>query len=297
MKNLLILFMLASCSMVEQKKPEQATQESLNTAFKREKPLSNSQVSDFYQSTTSSLSPALQDETLDRYNNQELNKLVNGQDPLLDISLHCHKGDFSPAFQIASKVFSRYQKVAAYWNQVANCHLSSGSFRKALLFYNKALEVKTDYIPALNNIGVMYSRQGQDQKALIAFERASKLGRFSKTPRYNLARLYLTYGLAESALPLFEGLHSESPTDVDLLNAIATSYFMLSDYERALNYFQQIPQSEWRKAEFGLNIAMTLQKLGREGEARKLFSGIKSSTNVNLKRYQGSIQNLLGAAK
>jgi tetratricopeptide (TPR) repeat protein len=297
MKSLLILLMLTGCSTTRQMKTEQANVDVTNSSLKKVRPLANSQVADFYQSTIPSMSPALQDESLDRYNQQELEGLTGVDDPLLQISLHCHKGNFSTAFKIASAVFDRYLKVAAYWNQVANCHLNSGSFRKALLFYNKSLEVKADYIPALNNIGVMYTRQGQDQKALIAFERATKLGRFSKTPRYNLARLYLMYGLAESAIPLFQSLSDESPQDVDLLNALGTSFFILSDYQQALSYFQKIPQSEWRKPEYGLNIAVTLKSLGRQDDAKKLISSIESSSNSNLKRYQSSVQNILGVAE
>lgn len=295
MKYLLIAIFLVSCSSAPEKKTKTVPETITNESFKKEKPLSNREVSDFYQGNAQSLTPALQDETMDRFSDSELSQINTSGDPLLEISVLCAKRNFDQAFALASKSFDRYQKVATYWNQVANCHLSSGSYRKALLFYNKALEVSPNYVPALNNIGVMYSRQGQDQKALVAFERANKKGKFSKTPRYNLAKLYLTYGLADSALPIFESLLREAPNDVDILNAVASSYFLNADYQRALAYYQKIPQSEWRRAEIGLNLAWTLKNAGRNNDAKQVFNMVSKPSSENLRRYYGVVVEHLGA--
>lgn len=297
MKTLFILFALVACSSTPPKKESATAPRVSNEAFKKIQQLKNSEVSDFYPAGSAGLSPALQDETIDRYSSAELSKMSAQGDPLLEVSLLCSKRQFDEAFRKASEIFSRYQKVASYWNQVANCHLNSGNARKALLFYNKALEVSPNYVPALNNIGVMYSRQGQDQKALVAFERANRSGKFSKTPRYNLARLYLTYGLAEAALPLFESLHQESPQDADLLNAMASCHFLLADYVRALTFFNQVPRSEWRRAEVGLNLALTLEKTGRKDQAQKVFAAVSLPSNGNLKRYYSVVEQQLGDGK
>lgn len=297
MKYLIPLLILGACSSAPEKKKPQEPEKVSNAAFKKEKPLTNAQVSDYYQGSPAAKSPALQDETLDRYTEEELKNMNAAGDPLLDISVRCREGDFKGAFQVASQTFNKYQKVAAYWNQVANCHLNSGNSRKALLFYNKALEVSPDYVPALNNIGVMYSRQGQDQKALVAFERASKQGKFSKTPRYNMARLYQTYGLTDSALPVFTSLLSESPQDVDLLNSVASSHFLMGDYNKAMEYYQVIPQGDWRRPEIGLNLSLTLKRLGKTQEAKTVFNNVTEPRNAQLKRYQSTVGSQLGAAE
>lgn len=295
MKILLpLLLILISCSSTKEKSRTKEGPVVKNEVFKKPKALKNSEVPDYYTANIPGISPALQDETLDRYSKDELSKVNTQADPLMDISVRCAKGDFEGAFSVASKSFHQYQKVASYWNQIANCHLNQGSHRKALLFYNKALEVSPNYVPALNNIGVMYSRQGQDQKALIAFERASKQSKFSKTPRYNLARLYLTYGLVESALPLFQGLLEQTPQDVDLLNANASAYYFMSDYNRALAYYQRIPQGAWGQPEIGLNLAMTLNKVGRSKDAVQVYKNISRPGQAGLKQYYSIVGKQLG---
>lgn len=293
MKFLVVLLLIACASKnegIQKEAPSTVT----NEAFKKEKPLKNSDVQDFYSNNPAGTNPALIDETLDRYTIDELTQMGDGNDPLQEISIRCSKRDFDRAFQVASKSFDKYQKVAAYWNQVANCHLNQGSFRKALLFYNKALEIAPNYVPALNNIGVMYSRQNLDQKAQIAFERASKYSKFAKTPRYNLAKLYLRFGLAEQALPVFQGLLSSSPQDVDLLNAVASSYFLMSDYQSALKHFSRIPAEHFRLPEIGLNYAITLLKLNRPAEARSVYESVRAPQTAALKQYHASLSKLLG---
>lgn len=292
-----LAFILVACSSTPNKEKSKPVDEISSSDFKKDKPLQPKEVSDFYSVGPKSLSPALEDETLDRYTAEEIAQLADMNDPLLELSVRCSKRDFEKAFGLASRIFNKYQKIAAYWNQVANCHLNQGSHRKALLFYNKALEVSPGYVPALNNIGVLYSRQGQDQKALVAFERANAQSKFAKTPRYNLAKTYLTYGMAEPALPIFQGLLSTSPADVDLNYAVGSCYFLMSDYQRALSYYQKIPSGLWENAEYGLNISLALKKVGRSDDAKKVFGSVDKPKSHELKQYYSSIAAQLGEGK
>ncbi len=293
---LVILLFLAACS--SQKGPSsrrgEAPENVSKSSFKKEKVLLPQEIKDYIADQAKSESPALQDESLDRYSSEELKKLEGTKDPLMAISLSCSKGDYESGFAMASKNFNRYQKIPAYWTVVANCHLLQGNQRKALLFYNKAIEVSPGYIPALNNIGVLYSRQGEDQKALIAFDKANKQSRFTKSPRYNLARLYLRYGLAEMALPFYQGLLNDSPNDLDLINAVAHCYFIMSDYQKASAYFSKLPAKMLEKAEFGLNYAMTLKKLGKSKEALALIDKMEKPKSKAVQDYYAQISTVLG---
>lgn len=294
--SLLFLAFLVACSSGERSsvRNEEAPVKVTKQSFQKDKTLTNTEVQDFYSPSVTSTNPALADETLDRYSAEEIAAMAEGTDPLMELSLRCSRGDFKNGFAAAARYFNRYQKVAAYWNQVANCHLNQGSHRKALLFYNKALEVKPNYIPALNNIGVMYSRMEQDQKALVAFERANAVSKFAKTPRYNLAKMYLIYGLAEQALPILKGLLESSPSDIDLRNSVANCYFLMSDYNQAWMNFEKIPAGQWVRPEIGLNLAVTLKKLGKAEEANKVMDSVQKPKNAGLARYYTTVDNYIG---
>ena len=294
MKTILILFFLISCSTHKKTMTQDLSKTANSNGFKKEVSLNNKNVQDFYDHRLKTMSPALEDETIDRLNPSELKSMKPTSDPLLDISLKCQKKDFESAFQLISSLFNRYQKTAPYWNQVANCHLLKGSYRKALLFYNKALEISPNYVPALNNIGVMYSKQGLDQKALVAFDRANKISKFSKTPRYNLSRLYLTYGLTEIAIPIFQSLLNYSPTDVDLLNSLGTAYLIQSDLEKSISYFNKIPKNFWVNPEIGLNLSLLYKRIGKLNEAKKVFDAITYPKDEKIKNYFEFVKDQIG---
>lgn len=295
--SLSILLLTISCSSTKETKSGGDLDKITNESFKKERPLKNSEVADFYTGNARALSPALHEETLDRHSKEELAGIAGSKDALLDIAVKCTTGDYNAAFKAADHAFDKYQKVALYWNLVANCHLNQGTYRKALLFYNKALEVSKNYVPALNNIGVLYSRQGQDQKALVAFEQASKHSRFSKTPRYNLAKIMLRYGLANEALVIFRSLLQGSPQDADLINSTASAYFMTGDYKQAANHYGRLPKSIQERPEVALNYAWTLKKLGDNSGASRVFKSISGSMNDEQKRYWNVVANQLGEKK
>jgi tetratricopeptide (TPR) repeat protein len=289
----LILLTTLGCSSL-QNKPADSRSTISNEDFKKTVPLKPSEVADYYAGNVKALSPALENETIERHSNEEALKLAGEKDPLGQIALKCSQGNFEESFLLANKLFNTYQKIPVYWNQIANCHLKQGSSRKALLFYNKALEVSPNYVPALNNIGVLYSRQGQDQKALVAFERAYNESRFAKTPRFNLARIYLKYGLTDLALPILEGLLEGAPLDTDLLNSVASAHFFKGDYQKAVSVYQKIPGNLWSRAEIGLNMSWALKKIGQIENARKIFDSIAKPQNNSLKAYYAVVEQKLG---
>ncbi len=218
-------------------------------------------------------------------------------DNLIEISFLCRQGNYEQAENLVSSTFNTYNKLPVFWNIIGNCHLKKGNLRRALLFYNKAIELSPSYVPALNNIGIIYLKQGSDQKALVAFEKANVASRFSKTPRYNLSRLYLIYGLAEQAKPLIDSLLNDSPSDNDLLNMAATSYLILGDYKTSLTIFNKIPRHKFSTPEFGLNYVVALLKNGDSKLAAQQFNAVVIPTQPEFKDYYLKIKAEMGEAK
>jgi Flp pilus assembly protein TadD len=204
----------------------------------------------------------------------------------------CYKKDFDAAFGISDKLFQTHLNVPTFWNQVATCHLLKGNERKALLFYNKALEVKANYVPALNNIAVIYNKNGQDQKAQVALQRALSKGVFAKTPRYNLAFLMLEYGLATKSLPLFKSLSEDTPGDIELRVGLANSYALMERWSEAWEQFSAIPDSRRKNPDVGLNMALVAHKLGKKDFAKNILSA--TAVNSSAKKYAERLSEVIG---
>jgi tetratricopeptide (TPR) repeat protein len=249
---------------------------------------------DYFSFKPEKKSIALADESIDRLNESDMKIVPDGVDPISLIVKSCYQNDFSKGLAIADQVYVQYNLHPTYWNQIGTCYFLMGHERKALLYYNKALEVSPNYTPTLNNFGVIYRKNKDDQKALAAFERALKGGALAKTPRFNLAQLYLSYGLVDLALPMLKGLEDNTPGDIDVISGLASSYFLLGDYQNAVSYFRRIPQSLFEKPEIGLNFAMTLHYLGEKESARKVFNHVSDEKLGKLKNYYTTIKKRLG---
>ncbi len=297
MKYLLVFLVLAGCAGGESKKVETSSADPAsgvvikNQDFNRAKPLVYSPQQDFYPSPKEGAQTALQNESasqdLDR-----IKQLTGGKEPLVVMMTSCYARNFEQAFKVAESIYDSHQNLPTYWNQVATCYLLQGNERKALLFYNKALEVTPQYVPALNNIGVMYEKNNQDQKALVALQRALKSGKFTKTPRFNLGHLFLSYNLADEALPLFRGLADEAPADVDVRAGLANSLAQLGRWQDAWDEFSRIPDKQRRRSDVGLTMALSAHRLGKEAMAKEIFQATEVSDNDQ--SYAASIRRLIG---
>ena len=261
-----------------------------NQDFEKKQKIVYSKSSDHYE--LSSSSNALASESVERLNKGEASVLEKLKDPLGTMMLLCYRKDFDEGFALAQMMFDTHQNLPTYWNQVATCHLLQGNERKALLFYNKALEVTPNYVPALNNIGVIYSKNYQDQKALVAFKKSRSGGKFTKTPRYNLAFLYLRYGLAKEAIGHFKSLSREAPQDFELRAGLANALAVDERWQESWDEFNRIPDGIRTRSDVGLNMALVAYKLGQN----QLAKSILNNTNISDidQKYAAEIRQVVG---
>ncbi len=294
MKNAIFLIFLAACASDGRRESPQADAGTGTPvkaeAFNKKPKLKYSRATDFY-ATKASPGNALAAETAGRQGKAEALEAA-GKDPLGAMMLACYRRDFTQGFSLAEAMFDTHQTLPTYWNQVATCHLLQGNERKALLFYNKALETTPGYVPSLNNIGVMYGKEGHDQKALVALQKALDGGRFTKTPRYNLAFLLLRYGIAEEALSHFRALSADAPQDAELRAGAANALVLLQRWPEAWQEFSQVPDKLRRRSDVGVNMALTAHRLGKAQEARAIFED--TDLDGVDRAYASAVRNIVG---
>lgn len=247
---------------------------------------------DVLENVDSAHSKALNEESLERIMSYEGD--FKGQDELDEIAQLCHLGEFSKSYNLVKMHSRSFVKNPIFWNQVGNCFLLEKKFRKALLFYNRALGLKDDYVPALNNLGVMYMKKGDQTRALVAFKKAINSDNHAKTPRYNLASLYLRYGLATEAKKQLLILYKDAKSDVDVLNMLGTTSLMESNFSEAESYFSQIKSEYISRVDVGLNFALALHLNGNTRRAKSVLSDISDTNDSAWLDYKKVVKSVLG---
>ncbi len=288
MIKFLLLIVVTGCAMNQKKEVD--LDNISNKDFDKEKAQKFDYRRDFFTGVSSENAQALQDESLYRINS--FDSEVKGEDVLTSIVFNCHKGNYDKAFGIIEVQNERYRENPSFWNQVGTCFLLKGERRKALMFYNKALEFQPNFAPALNNIGLMYRKEGNDQKAEVAFSKAVKNSNFSKTPRFNLAQLYLDYGLFNDAIKEFKVL--EDSKDVDVFAGLGSAYLMAGDYENSIRYFKMIDEDFYEWPYIGINAALAFYKAGDKDEARDILDDIDEDKLGPYKGYYEESKKKVG---
>lgn len=292
---ILPLVFLTSCATNKVSTTFKDVEEIKQEDFKPVKQVRYSKKDDYFSKVESQYSKALNEESLERVFRYDGDVEVSS--PMGRITELCYKKEFLKAKELFKKYSKSHLKNPIYWNQVGTCFLIEGNRRKALLFYNKALSLKSNYAPSLNNLGVMYVKEKDYSRALVAFRRARKASDFNKTPRFNLAKLYLHFGLYDRAITHANVLYQYSKSDVDVLNILATANLMKNRSKDSVKYFEKIDSSFLEKAEFGINYSLALHLSGNTKKAVDVFRDIDEVSDSNWKKYMKEIGQFIGVKK
>jgi Flp pilus assembly protein TadD len=298
MKNIISVFMIilfASCASTSDKKEGIDLSDINKGDFKPAKQIRYKKSDDKFSNVKSNYSAVSNSESLQRIYKYDGEIELTGQ--LGRLAKLCYEKNFQDAFKYVKTINKQYSKNPIFWNQVGTCYLLQGARRKALLFYNKALSLKKNYSPSLNNLGVMYIYERDFSRAFIAFKRAKSAKSFSKTPRFNLSNLYLSFGLYDKAIKELNVLYQVSKDDVDVRMMLGSAYLMKNQPKSARPYFLGLNSDFTEMPRFGLNYAMTEYLLGNLERAEDIFDDLETENLGVWSKYYEEVKSILKKAK
>ena len=216
---------------------------------------------------------ALSDESLQKIQNGSLDP----KDSLSKVVLLCYQGKFSEASKFSAQIYDKYKTNPAYWNQIGTCYYLQRNLKKAKIFYRRASHLDKKFIPSINNLGVVYLLESKDRKAQAAFEQALLINRTAKTPKYNLANLYIRYGLLDKAKQYLKSLNrSINIRDKDIYLSLAYTELYGGNAQEAINYLSKI-NNDVLKTKKGAMALYFAYKLAKSDKANSVGDFINAS--------------------
>jgi tetratricopeptide (TPR) repeat protein len=277
-KSLIITLLFFGCAGTEKTTTK-------SVAYQKSGPVKSYQALGDTYSQEGSETDALLKESLARQEGRTLRDFSDEKDPISAIASLCYQGNFKNGFEIADKNYNSFKTNPAYWNQIGTCYLLQKDYKKATIFYNRAKGLNSNYIPAINNIGVVLQAEGEYQKALFSYVRAVDLKSGSKTPRFNMANIYLKFGLLNKACRIFGSLAGASPADIDIINAQANCYLLEGKYAMAVREYQKIGKDNLTEPSFGLNYSIALKLTGKKNEALDVYNDLTKKNLGEMRNY------------
>lgn len=280
----IISIFIASCASTPPQKSDDILADIENSDFLPSKTISYVPKNDKFSDDISSLD-SISTESINRLPAPKLEKISEDNGPIDSSISLCYQNKFELAFKVLDKAYEKYKDHPGYWNQIGSCYLLKNELRKALLYYNKSLGIKSDYAPAVNNFGVLYLKDGKDQLAIEAFRKAAEINSFSLTPIFNLSHIYLKYGALNKAYNILSVLYKKNKDDVDVISALASYNLMIGNIKNALKFYELIDDDYLVRSDISLNYAYALRLNNNKEEALSVFRKISPANISSNKSY------------
>ena len=150
---------------------------------------------------------------------------------------------------------------------LANLHRSLRQAETALGFYDQALALAPDHLPAQINRGRALLDLSRNNDARLAFQTILQANPGHRNATLGLAQASQQIGEQEQALGLFQSVLEGDPDNTVALNGMGVSLKTLGYIDDAVNYLQAGAQQAPESPELFTNLASALAQADREDEA------------------------------
>jgi tetratricopeptide (TPR) repeat protein len=106
---------------------------------------------------------------------------------------------------------------------------AEGKSKEAIYHYNRATNIKPDYVPPYKGRGFVYAKLGQYQRAIEDFNQATRLDHNDFLPYYNRAFIFANFAQYQIAIDNFSEAIRLRPDFTDAYNNRAAVYFNKGD--------------------------------------------------------------------
>ncbi len=146
-------------------------------------------------------------------------------------------------------------------------------YDQAIPHFEKAIQLKPDFAPAINGLGNAYSAKGDWDKAIEAYQKIIE-DVFYGTPHFALSNMALAYYQKNDyvrAEKYFLEALKLSPDFVNALGGLATTYMAQGRYEEAAQRLERAVRKEPKLAQLHFELGRAYRGLGNSGKARDEF--------------------------
>jgi type IV pilus biogenesis/stability protein PilW len=154
-------------------------------------------------------------------------------------------------------------------HELALVYQEIGEYDLALARFKKAVKLKPDFSEAYNNMGVLYSLQGQSEKALECFNKAVS-NILYPTPHFayrNMGLVYFKENQTGKAIEYYLKAIESAPNYAGTYFDLGTAYEKLGRYSDAANIYEKASSLLPASLEPRLSLAKVYIKAGQKNRA------------------------------
>jgi tetratricopeptide (TPR) repeat protein len=234
-----------------------------------------------------------------RYSSKRFEVIRSRNNMIQTAVTYCHQGDISDGLAQLKKYLIQERKNPNYWNHIGTCYYLNNQLSKAKYYFEIALKMghtanqkTSSFLPAYNNLGLVYIKLRSFDKALNHFKLADK-GGVLVTPKFNMLQLYLKFGQLKKALKLSLVLYRLAPKDIDVISSLGTINLLQGKYKESKNFYDQIHKKYLEREDISGQYAIVLYKLGYYEDAKRMLQFGQYTQIKSIKKMRDSLSNII----
>jgi len=200
-------------------------------------------------------------------------------------------GQIQEALDSLETLIKNYPKEPLLFNINGVCYKAIGRLDAAVKNFEKALNIKPDYIEACFNLGVTHRELGQLNAAVKSYEKALNLKPDYTEAHFNLGNAYKELGQLEDAVMSYEKALSYKPDHANAHNNLGNALSDLGQLDDALKSYQKAVAIQPNFADAHNNLGLVFMELGQLDAAVKCYEKA-----LTFKPDYAEVQNNLGTA-
>jgi len=150
----------------------------------------------------------------------------------------------------------------------------NNNFQDAQYYYQKVLKIDPDHINTHNNLGVIFKKLGENQKAKECFEKVIKIDPNYAGAHNNLGVIFIELGENQKAKECFEKAIEINPNYADAYNNLGAIFQELEEIEKAKECFVKAIAINPDYAGAHNNLGVIFIELGENQKAKECFKKV-----------------------
>gem|GEM_PF-352562 len=143
----------------------------------------------------------------------------------------------------------------------------NGQNEEALEAYKKALELSPKYVTAQYGLGNTLSELGRTEEAVVAYKKAMELNPVDVNIRSALVNVLLDIGRKEEAVEVCKGAIENHLENFDILRTIGENLLDLKRYEEAVDIYKKALSYDYTDSDAHYELGRALSLAGRTDDA------------------------------
>ena len=188
--------------------------------------------------------------------------------------------DWTTSARLYKELLRTDESNAEYIQQLGSIFVRAGQDEKAIPYYEKLVEMNPESPDAMISLGAIFRRLKRYEDSVNILHKAQEISSGSPTINYNLGFTYKEMGDYDDAIDSFESVIAQNPDDVLAHNHLGSIYFAKKEYDKAVSAYKKGLQVDQNHPILNYNLAHVYEEI-------KNFPDAVRSYEVALKTRPG----------